>query len=271
MSEAALSPFRSSFRDVGASINQYAGAQLITEGKLYICACLDDATDDDNEFLRNDIRLKTIVDTDRKQHRRFDTMPTTNGATGKLAITKFLGITRCGVSLMSKSYIENIMAQLSTWTKLWVPVTDVIIARGPIRESLDVLDTARQQICELFDTVLCHNTTYPLLICGGKLMRDQNLLVVLLLLLLDVPVQHISTNFVSSVQDLQIDLSQCENEGVLEIGQAMVSTRDQWVGAMKEHLDKSYRGVGEYFLQGSVNLQMLSGLRDALQAGSKVE
>lgn len=47
-------------------------------------------------------------------------MPTTNGATGKLAITKFLGITRCGVSLMSKSYIENIMAQLSTWTKLWV-------------------------------------------------------------------------------------------------------------------------------------------------------
>ncbi|TIA57802.1 hypothetical protein D6C76_10726, partial [Aureobasidium pullulans] len=214
MSEAALSPFRSSFRDVGASINQYAGAQLITEGKLYICACLDDATDDDNEFLRNDIRLKTIVDTDRKQHRRFDTMPTTNGATGKLAITKFLGITRCGVSLVSKSYIENIMAQLSTWTKFKIlfgmftshlddpalvkPVIDVMIARGPIRESLDVLDTARQQICELFDTVLCHNTTYPLLICGGKLMRDRNLLVVLLLLLLDVPVQHISTNFVSS-------------------------------------------------------------------------
>jgi hypothetical protein len=117
MTEAAISPFRSSFRDVGASINKCTGTQLITPCKLYICACLDDATDEDNEFLRNDIRLKTIIDTDRKQGQWSIAMPILGGTTGNIAITKFLGITRCRIRLMSKSYITNIMAQLSVWTK----------------------------------------------------------------------------------------------------------------------------------------------------------
>jgi hypothetical protein len=149
------------------------------------------------------------------------------------------------------------------------PVTDVILARGPIGESLDILDTARQQICELFDTVLSQDTVYPLLVCGGKLMKDQNLLVVLILLLLDVPVEYISTNFVSSVQGLQIDLRQCDTKGEFELGQAMLCAREQWVGAIKEHLDSVYGGAGEYVSQGSVTPQTLGSLRDALQAGLK--
>ena len=116
MLEAAKSPFRSSFRDVGVSINECVGTQLVMPGKLYICACLDDATDEDNEFLRNDTRFKTIVDTDRKQGRPFNTIPTTGGMTSSISMTKFLGITRCRVNLMSKSYINKIMAQLSVWT-----------------------------------------------------------------------------------------------------------------------------------------------------------
>lgn len=117
MSEAAKSSFRSSFRDVGVSINKYAETQLVMPGKLYICACLDDATDEDNEFLRNDARFKTIVDTDRKHGQSAGTTPTMGGTTSSISFTNFLGVTRCRVNLTSKSYVNNIMAQLSAWTK----------------------------------------------------------------------------------------------------------------------------------------------------------
>lgn len=151
------------------------------------------------------------------------------------------------------------------------PVTDVILARGPVGDSIDVLDTARQQICELFDAMLCRANVYPLLICGGKLMRDQNLLAILILLLLNTPVEHISTNIVSSVEGLQIDLGQCKNKGEFELGQAMVSARHQWVGAIKDHLDEVYGGAEAYLLQGSVTKQSLDSLRDALRGGTKAQ
>lgn len=117
MSEAAKSSFRSSFRDVGVSINEYAETQLVTPGRLYICACLDDATDEDNEFLRNDTKFKTIVDTDRKHGQSLNTIPIVGGTTSSISMTKFLGITRYRVNLTSKSYVNNIMAQISVWTK----------------------------------------------------------------------------------------------------------------------------------------------------------
>jgi hypothetical protein len=120
MSDATESAFRTSFRDVGASINRYAGTQLITPGKLYICASLDDATDEDNELLRNQIKLKTIIDTKRKQEPQLDATWITGGTTAYIVTTKFLGITRCRINLVSRVYVKNIMAQLSAWTKWYL-------------------------------------------------------------------------------------------------------------------------------------------------------
>jgi hypothetical protein len=117
MSEAIRSPFQTSFRDVGASINKNAGTQLITPGKLYICASLDDATDADNELLRHEIKVKTIIDTKRKQEPQLDATWITGGMTANLVTTKFLGVTRCRIKLVTYTYTKKIMAQLSVWTK----------------------------------------------------------------------------------------------------------------------------------------------------------
>lgn len=151
------------------------------------------------------------------------------------------------------------------------PVTDVVYARGPIGESIDILDTARQQICELFNTLICEYNTYPLLICGDKWMRDQNLLAVLILLLLDVPVEHISADYVASVQSLPTDSDHCNSKGEAGFVESMVSTRGQWVDAIKEHLDKSYGYAGAYLSQGSVTSRTFSSLRNVLQAGTKAD
>lgn len=120
MPEAANLPFQSSFRDVCASINEYAGTQLITPGKLYICASLEDATDADNELLRSEIKVKTIIDTKRKQEQQSDATWLTTGPTGKIVTSKFLGITRCRIKLVTYNYAKKIMAQLSVWTKWYV-------------------------------------------------------------------------------------------------------------------------------------------------------
>jgi hypothetical protein len=149
------------------------------------------------------------------------------------------------------------------------PVTDVVYARGPIGNSLDILDTARPQICELFDTLLSQDNAYPLLICGDKWMRDQNLLAVLILLLLDIPVEHISADHIASVQSLPADQSQCNSKGEFAFVEAMVSTRELWVDAIKAHLDKSYGGAAEYISQGNVTSQTFSSLRSVLQTGFK--
>jgi hypothetical protein len=144
MSEAKISSFQTSFRDVGASINKYAGTQLITPGKLYICASLDDATDAENELLRNGIKVKTIIDTKRRQEQQSDTTWLTLGTTGKVVTSKFLGVTRCRVNLVSSVYVKNIMAQLSVWTK-WYAASCLPISNAPTKDLLVKSSSASSQ------------------------------------------------------------------------------------------------------------------------------
>ncbi|KAK6001224.1 hypothetical protein QM012_002555 [Aureobasidium pullulans] len=283
MSNISETPFHSSLRDVGDSINKFAGSELIATGKLYASASLDDATDEDNELLRNEYKLKTMIDT----HKSLDigTNPT---RTGNMQISKFMGITRCRVDLRSRTYYKNIMARLSMWTKCKIffsmitldsenpsivaPVADSMWVHGPIGESLEVLDTGIEQICDLFKALLCRTSMYPVLVCGSKWMREQNLLTVLVLLVLRVPVEHISADFVSCVQNLQIDPSQFKSKAEAELVRAIVETKAQWVGAIKNHLDEKYGGVDEYFTRGGVTLQEMDSFREALQApGLKIE
>ncbi|KAH0023892.1 hypothetical protein KCU78_g5262, partial [Aureobasidium melanogenum] len=273
-------PFLSCLRDVGASINRFAGHELITPGKLYVSASLDTASDEDNELLRNGYKPKTLIDT----HKSLDMgeNPTRMGKSGNMQISKFMGITRCRVDLRSPVYYKNVRARLSMWTackiffsiftldmenpSIVAPVADAIWAHGPIGETLEVLDTSVQQICDLFKALLCDTSTYPVLICGGKWMRDQNLLVVLILLLLRVPVEYIAADYVSCVQGLRIDSNRFKSKAEGELVRAMVEKKAEWVGAIKNHLDDKYGGVEGYFVRGGMTMQEIGSLREALQA-----
>jgi hypothetical protein len=108
---------------VAASSNKYAGSQLITPRKLYICASLDDLTNEDNELLRNEIKVKTIINTKCKQEPQLNATWITGGTTANIVTTKFLGFTRCHIKLVTYNYAKKTMAQLSVWTKVaskWV-------------------------------------------------------------------------------------------------------------------------------------------------------
>jgi len=147
-------------------------------------------------------------------------------------------------------------------------VTDAMWIHGPICESLEVLDTGIEQICDLFKALLCQPSTYPLLICGGKWMREQNLLIVLMLLVLRVPVEHISADYVSCVQNMQTDEGCFKTRGEADLVRAMVEKKAEWVGAIKNHLDDRYDGVEAYLTRGGFTLEEIGSLRKALQASS---
>lgn len=146
------------------------------------------------------------------------------------------------------------------------PVQDAIWAHGPVGESLEVLDTGVEQIRDLFKGLLCNTSTYPLLISGGKWMRDQNLLVVLTLLVCNVPVEHVAADYISCIEGLRIDEGCFKSKGEAELVRAMVETKAEWVGAIKNHLDDRYGGVEGYLRQGGVTLEEIGSLRKALQA-----
>lgn len=111
MSNTTEPPFLDSLRDVGVSINKSAGRELIPTGKLYISASLENATDEDNNLLRNDYKLKTLIDTYKSLD--IGANPTRSG---NMLISKFMGITRCRVDLRSPVYYKNVRARFSMWT-----------------------------------------------------------------------------------------------------------------------------------------------------------
>jgi len=148
-------------------------------------------------------------------------------------------------------------------------VTDVVYARGPIVESIDVLDSANQQICELFNMIIGHGDAYPLLICGGNMMRDQHLIVFLMLLLLELPVDHIQNHFILSVQRLRIDSPQTAGES--EFLNAMLLPKEQWVSSVKQHLDDKYGGAEAYLILGGITPKTRESLTQILRIGSETE
>lgn len=149
-------------------------------------------------------------------------------------------------------------------------VTDAMWTHGPIGESLEVLDTGVEQICDLFKALLCNAPTYPLLICGGRWLRDQNLLVVLILLVLRVPVECITADYISCVQRLQIDASQFKSKGEADFVVAMVEKKAEWAVAIKNNLDDKFGGVEGYLTRGGVTLEEMGTLQEAFQvSGSR--
>ncbi|KAH0351849.1 hypothetical protein KCU81_g2103, partial [Aureobasidium melanogenum] len=152
------------------------------------------------------------------------------------------------------------------------PVAEAVWVNGPIGETLEVLDTGVKHICDLFKAPLCQASIYPVLICGARWMREQNLLVVLILLVLRVPVEHITADYISCVQGLQIDEGRFKSRGEADLVRAMVEKEAEWVMAVKNHVDDSYGGAEGYLTRGGVTLEEMGSLRDALQAsGSRKE
>lgn len=170
-----------------------------------------------------------------------------------------------GFCIFSKIFFSMFTLDLEN-PSVVAPVAEAVWVNGPIGETLEVLDTGVKQICDLFKALLCQASMYPILICGARWMREQNLLVVLILLVLRVPVEHIAADYMACVQGLQIDPGRFKSRGEADLVQAMVEKKAEWVVAIRKHLDDKYGGAEGYLTRGGVTLEEIGSLREALQA-----
>ncbi|THX00023.1 hypothetical protein D6D13_09786 [Aureobasidium pullulans] len=251
-------------RDISASINSLAHCALLAEDFLYISDSIKNISYHGKETFRDKYKLNTIVDTESnfKPHNSG-----TNDVFGQCNPSSNMGtchlfaLTYCWISLRSGQYAKKVMQRLSIWSR-WYLVTDVIYARGPIHETFDVLDTAQTEICDLFSDVLSRDHTYPLMICGKNFMRDQSLLLLLILLLIGVPLEHIQNDFGFTVQ--QIESCPSQNKGESDFLKAILLTDKHWISAVAQYLDESFGGIENYLISGGVSRRAISAIRKML-------
>nr|POE71914.1 hypothetical protein CFP56_11790 [Quercus suber] len=133
---------------------------------------------------------------------------------------------------------------------------------GSIDETKRVLDATPSQIGELFNSVLADPLAYPLVLAGGRLLRDPSILLLLILLLLGVPFEHIN-QAVTAVFD---EVASNPRPYDIEVNgfQEFLATRKEWVNAIREHIDVEHAGIVTYLCKVGVSSDSMAAIKEIL-------
>lgn len=93
-------------------------------------------------------------------------------------------------------------------------------------------------------------------------MRDQSLLLLLILLLIGVPLEHIQNDFGSTVQ--QIESCPSQNKGESDFLKAILLTDKYWISAVAQYVDESFGGIENYLISGGVSRMAINAIRKML-------
>lgn len=123
-------------------------------------------------------------------------------------------------------------------------VAAAIYSRGAIQETIDILDASFSEIGVLLNTLSRDMKTYPVLLCGHASLRNQNLLVFLLLSALAIPIDFIQDDIATSIDEFEPVSHQ--SEGETEFLKDIVKTKTYLITALHQHLTKRYGSVDGY-------------------------
>ena len=145
-------------------------------------------------------------------------------------------------------------------------------AKGSMAETCEMLAYAGKPIQLLFSKILSDPHAYPILISGGDSLRDANTLLLMVLLLVEVPFEHIEVDLLSSFLDADArpwapwpDVKpEVRNEIISEIK----TNRGDWADVLKRHLDQKYGGSEGYLAQTGVTWPMRDAVRRSLMASA---
>jgi len=276
------------FRDVGQYINQTTGEQLLRPGLLYRSARPDAATSSDRERLLSELKVKTIIDlrtpTEHVEQSRKHAsvkVPTAPAATPSdpqrpLRIT---GIEYKDVNFNGSSYSSALIKQLSygQMAKLFslyaigyrkeaisVLGTNVMAKRGLSGLAEDSLTHCTAEVKAVFD-VLSHEASYPLVVHCTQGKDRTGLVVLLVLLLLDVPVQAIEQDYRLSESELVPEKEEKLKE-IRSIGlpDSFADCPADWVETVCDYIDQQYGGVEKYLAVRGISVQQQNGIKQIL-------
>ena len=206
------------FRDIGAFINAKTGSHILKPGLLYRSARPDSASTADRHNLTSTLNICTIIDLRSQtehdvQARKHATDKHDNDNT---VLGRMSEITYYDVNLNGGAFSRALLWRL-TWRSLFKLLTlmargyrpeavsilgkEVMQARGLEGLASDTLDFSTSEIREIFE-ILARERSYPLLVHCTQGKDRTGLVIILLLLLLDIPKDAITADYLASEQEL---------------------------------------------------------------------
>ncbi|KAJ5172314.1 hypothetical protein N7492_004907 [Penicillium capsulatum] len=289
------------FRDVGRSVNQFCGTQILQEGVLFRSARLDDASERDKRRLAEELHIATVVDLRSQTEHQMGTRKrraelASSDDPSDLDLTKhpvplnadehLLHIPearRAMISLAGKGFERALL-----WKLDWVNYIKVIALattgyrpdavrligeqvmqpRGLTGLAQDTLDASTAEIRAVFER-LARDECYPALVhcTQGK---DRTGLIVLLTLLLageTVPTAAIVDDYVRSELELVPEFEERMREiRALGLGEDYTRCPPGFVDAVTTYLYDRYGGVQAYLRGIGIDATMQERIRQKILA-----
>lgn len=288
------SPFKSilNFRDVGQTINDLPSISKprLKPGLLYRSARPDEASSSDRQALTDRYHIRTIVDLRSKtEHieaakkldaRRFESLgpdldlaasSSSSSDAVKIPGVKYVEINLNGgafsrallwkLSWLSLSKLIGLMAMGYRVEAIGILGREVMAPRGLVGLGEDSLDFSKAEILSCFK-LLAESSSYPVLLHCTQGKDRTGLIVLLTLLLLDVPVEAITADYMASERELEVEReSRMKEITSIGLGEEFAGCPSAFVGAMKSYLDGKWGGVEEYLEDCGVDSRMREKIR----------
>ena len=272
------------FRDVGESINRYAGRPCLKTGLLYRSARPDEATPVDRHRLVEDYNLKTIIDLrtssehiqqTRKLASKIPSAPAVSPSDPAEPV-KIPGIKYEEINFNGSAYSKALIKQLTYGQTaklaglyvfgyrneaISVLGTNVMAKRGLIGLAEDSLTHCTAEVKSIFD-ILANRDAYPLLVHCTQGKDRTGITVLLVCMLLGAPTEAIKKDYVLSGRELAPERAEklAEIRGI-GLPDSFADCPENWVETVSRFIDENHGGVEQYLKHCGVTEQQIAATR----------
>ncbi|KPI45524.1 uncharacterized protein AB675_788 [Cyphellophora attinorum] len=279
------------FRDVGSFVNNCnaGSAPKLKPQRLFRSARPDEASSADKNFVANVVGIKTIIDlrsdTEHimaaKKHQQADKVSTPTSRDPAAGVPKIPGLKYEEINLNGKGFERSLVWRLKyiSLARLIYNMAlgyrtegiailgrEVMQPRGLIGLGRDTLDYCGPEVKKVFD-VLSDETAYPVLVHCTQGKDRTGITVMLALMLCDVSIDAISSDYVLSESELEPEKEERMKE-IRSIGldESFARCPPDFCPQIKEYLGAKYGGVREYMAGIGVSPEQQEQIRSILLA-----
>ncbi|KAI0840222.1 tyrosine/serine protein phosphatase [Hypoxylon sp. FL0890] len=259
------------FRDVGKTVNDYLNRKLAREGVLYRSARPDDASPADQNKLKDDLGIKTVVDlrtkTEHLQQAEKRQAPQSEGSALAQSNTTLAepvqipGLRYRHIRVTGRRFERFLLSQLSWWSYLKLIFLfllgyrtqaisllsqEVMLPRGIVGMGLITVDESGAEIAEALRTFI-EPATLPILVHCTQGKDRTGLIVVLALMVLNVPTEAITYDYMLSQAALEPE-REARLQEFREIGLSpeWADCPQHFVARVEDHIKTRYGGINSY-------------------------
>ncbi|KAI1138979.1 tyrosine/serine protein phosphatase [Hypoxylon sp. FL0543] len=259
------------FRDVGKTVNDYLGRKLVREGVLYRSARPDDASPTDRKRLKDDLGIRTIVDlrtktehlkqAEKRQAPQSETSALAQSNATLAQPVQIPGLRYRHIRVTGRRFERFLLSQLSWWNyfkmiflfllgyrtqAISLVSQAVMLPQGLVGMGLITVDESGAEIAEAL-RALIEPSTLPILVHCTQGKDRTGLIVVLALMVLGVPTEAITHDYMLSQAGLEPE-REARLEEFREIGLTAewADCPQHFVARVEDHIDTKYGGIDGY-------------------------